>query len=149
MTDSFEKFSFAISELYHYLHKITREEMEEYGLSGPHAIYFFILSRHKNGLTSAKLAEASFRNKADVSRAITLLEKKGLVKKEGGTSNSYRAKILLTSEGELAAKKLRERAEIVAGEVGNGLTAEKRTALYDALEIIASNMREIFNDKIS
>ena len=148
MTERFEKFSFAISELYHYLHKITHTEMEEYGLKGPHAIYFFVLARHKEGMTCSELSEASFRDKADVSRAMTLFEKKGLVKKEGGTQNSYRAKILLTEEGMEAAKKLHKRAKVVVGAVGAGLTEENRTILYDSLELLASNMREICKDKI-
>ena len=148
MTDRFEKFSFAISELYHYLHKITRDEMEKYGLSGPHAIYFFVLSRYETGLTCRSISEASFRNKADVSRAMTLFEKKGLVKKEGGATNSYRAKITLTDKGKTAAKKLRERAAIVTEAVGNGLTEENRKVLYNSLELIALNMRQICNDKI-
>ena len=149
MTERFEKFSFAISELYHYLHKITHNEMEEYGLKGPHAIYFFILSHNKDGLTCAEISEASFRDKADVSRAITLFEKKGLVTKKGGTNSSYRAKIVLTKEGYAAATKLRERAKIVTDAVGNGLTDENRSILYEGLEIIASNMRELCSDRIT
>ena len=148
MAERFEKFSLAISELYHYLHKITRDEMEEYGLKGPHAIYFFILSRNKNGLTCSELADASFRDKADVSRAMALFEKRGLVKKTGGISGSYRAKICLTSTGADAAKKLRDRAEIVTGAAGNGMTNEKRESLYSALGLIASNMSELCKDKI-
>ena len=149
MTDSFEKFSLAISELYYYLHKITREEMEKYGLSGPHAIYFFILADKKDGLTCAELSEASFKNKADVSRAVALFEKKGLVRKIEKTNNSYRAKIVLTDDGMAAAKMLQERSLIVSDMVSDGLTEEKRNALYEAMALIASNMKEICREKTS
>jgi len=149
LTERFEKFSFAISELYHYLHKITHDEMEEYGLKGPHAIYFFVLSHNKEGLTCAEISEASFRDKADVSRAMTLFEKKGLVTKKGGTNSSYRAKIVLTKDGFTAATKLRERAKVVTDAVGNGLDDENRSILYEGLEIIASNMRGICSEKLT
>jgi len=147
VADNFERFSLAISELYHYLHKITRDEMEEYGLGGPHAIYFFILLRHKEGMTSAELSEASFRNKADVSRAVAFLEKKGLVVKKDDAHNNYRAKITLTDKGIDAATKLRKRAKIVNELVSNGLTEEKRDILYEALGLISSNMKEVCNEK--
>ena len=147
MTDRFEKFSLTISELYHYLHKITRDEMETYGLNGPHAIYFFILSRYEKGLTAAKLSEVSFRNKSDVSRAMNLFEEKGFVRKKGGTTNSYRAKIVLTEEGISAAKRLKERASLITDSVSKGLTDEKRIILYESLELIVSNMQEICGDK--
>ena len=147
MAERFEKFSLAISELYQYLHKITREEMEEYGLNGPHAIYFFILARHENGLTCSELSEASFRDKADVSRAMALFEKKGLVKKVAGKAGGYRAKIVLTEIGMDAARKLRERAIIVSDLVDKGMTDQRRDALYSTLALLALNMREICNDK--
>ena len=76
-----------------------------------------------------------------------LFEKKGLIIKEGGTANSYRAKNILTEEGLAAAKKLRERAEIVTNCVSGTLSQERRKILYETLELIASNMREICSDK--
>ncbi len=147
MTERFERFSLAISELYYYLHKITRDEVKEYGLSGPHAIYLFILYRHKKGLTSAELSEATFKNKADVSRAVSLLEKKGLVTRKGGAKNSYRAKITLTDSGIAAAEKLRDRAKVVTDKISKDLTKENREILYTGLESIAKNMREICDFK--
>ena len=146
MIDRFEKFSLSISELYYYLHKITRDEMEEYGLNGPHAIYFFILYRHKDGLTCAELSEKSFRNKSDVSRAMTLFEEKGLAVKKGGTKN-YRAKISLTEKGVLAAEKLRERAKVLTELISSGVSEKEREILYSSLDIIASNMSEICDSK--
>lgn len=143
MTERFERFSLAISELYYYLHKITRDEMEEYGLSGPHAIYLFVLSRNEKGFTSAELSDATFKNKADVSRAVTLLEKKGLVTRNGGAKNSYRAKITLTADGVAAAKKLKDRAKVVTDKIGKDLTEENREILYKGLESIALNMRNL------
>ena len=148
MADNFEKFSLALSEADHYLHKITRDEMEEYGLSGSHAIYFFILLRHSEGMTCAELSEAAFKNKADVSRTVTLFEKKGLLIKKGDTRNNYRAKIFLTPTGLNAAKKLRERAAVVADAVSFGLTEEKRKVFYEVLNLLSTNMKNVCNEKV-
>ena len=143
MVERFEKFSLSIAELYHFLHKITRVEMEEYGLGGPHAIYFFILYRYPDGITGAEISEYTFRNKSDVSRAIATLEKKGLVTKKGEKTNRYRAKIALTPLGIEAAEKLRERAKIVISAVSDGISDENRATLYESLYIISANMRKI------
>ena len=142
MIDRFEKFTFAISELHNYLHKITRDEMADYDLKGPHAIYFFVLYRHPEGITAAELSEACFRNKADVSRAMTVFEEKGFVVR-GNLASGYRAPIALTEKGRHAAERLRARAEVVVNQVGASLTDEQRAVFYESMERIAANMRSI------
>ncbi len=143
MIDNFEKFSFAISELHRYLNKITTDEMERYGLKGPHAIYLFVLYRYDEGITGAELSELCFKNKADVSRAMGSFEKKGLIVKRGGEKNSYRAHIMLTENGKRITEALRERASVLVDHIGKGLTEENRNILYETLGLIASNMRNM------
>jgi len=146
MIDRFEKFAFAISVLHNYLHKITRDEMQTHDLKGPHAIYFFVLYRHPEGITAADLSEECFRNKADVSRAMNIFEAKGLVTRSGGASGGYRAPIVLTERGRLAAEHLRERARVVIQQVGEGLTEENRAIFYESMDIIAGNMRTLCDE---
>ncbi len=148
MIDRFEKFSFAISELYRYLHTIMRNEMEAYGLKGPYAIYLFALYRYTDGITAAELCDVCFKNKADVSRAMTAFEHAGIVVREGGASKNYRAPICLTDKGRVIAEHLRERARLAVSLCGQGLTDSARAVFYDSLEIIASNMRDICRDKL-
>lgn len=148
MIDRFEKFSFAISELYRYLHTIMRDEMHTYGLKGPYATYFFALYRYKEGITAAELSDICFKNKADVSRAMTAFEHAKLIVREGGGPKSYRAPIRLTEKGRMIAEHLRERAQLAVSIAGKGLTDENRAVFYDSLEIIASNMRDICRDKL-
>jgi len=83
MIDRFERFSFAISEISHYWHKIATDEMGKYGLKGVHALYLTAMHRHPEGITSAQLCEECGKDKADVSRCVSLMEKKGLVIREG------------------------------------------------------------------
>ncbi len=149
MVERFEQFSYAISELHRYLNKITRDELEQYGLKGPHAIYLFVLYRYKNGITGTELSEFCFKNKADVSRAMSVFEEKGLIIRKGGTKNSYRAQILLTESGKHVAEALHERAKVVIGEISAGLSDERRHILYDSLELIATNMRSMLSENNS
>ena len=77
MLHRYERFSLAIGEIERCRHKLTADEMEKYGLKGPYSVYLITLRRHEEGLTSVQLSELCGRDKSDVSRAISVLEKSG------------------------------------------------------------------------
>lgn len=140
MIQRFERFTLAISELYRYWHKIAADEMARYQLKGPHALYLVALYRYEEGITAAGLCEVCDRNKADVSRAVALLEERGLVTREG---DQYRAQLKLTESGKRAAEQVRERARRAVEIGGQGLTEAQRTAFYETLTVIAANLKAI------
>ena len=140
MLDRFEKFSYFISEISHHWHKIANDVMNEYGLKGPHSVYFTTLYRCPDGVTATKLGELCSRDKADVSRAVSIMEKKGLVIQEG---TNYRALLKLTKEGENIARQIKSRAEAAVEYGGKGLTDEQRNAFYFAIEVICGNLQEL------
>lgn len=140
MLERFEKFSYFISEISHHWHKISADVMNEYGMKGPYSVYFTAMYRCSEGITATKLCDICSRDKADVSRAVSLMEKKGLVTKEGA---NYRALIKLTEDGKKVAKEIISRAEAAVEYGGKGLTDEQRNKFYEALEIICSNLEEL------
>lgn len=140
MVDRFERFSFAISEISRCWHKIAADEMEKYGLKGSHAIYLTTLYRYSQGVTAAKLSELSGKDKADVSRMTAIMEKNGLIVKEG---SSYRALLKLTDTGREAAEHVRSRAGVAVENASRGLSEEHRAIFYQALELIVSNLQNI------
>ena len=139
----YERFSLAISEIERCRHKLTAEEMEKYGLSSPHAVYLHTLYQNEAGITASKLGELCCRDKADVSRVVGQMEKKGLVVKEATGNNMYRALIKLTDEGREAALHVRERAALAVELAGSGLTDEEREIFYSALERITANLQSL------
>lgn len=146
MIDRFEKFSFAISEIHRFWHKIASDEMTKLGLKGPHVVYLVALKRFPEGITAAELSELCGRDKSDVSRAVSSMEERGLVKKQGINETFYRAKLVLTDEGKRAATHISKRAGIAVEIGGKGLSDDERKNLYDALELIASNLSAISKD---
>ncbi len=146
MIDRFERFSVAIMEIFRHWHKITAEEMEKYGLKGTHSTYFAVLSRYDEGITATHLGDLCGKDKADVSRTVALMEKRGLVTKEGSGNNLYRARIVLTDEGKKVAEFVRERACLAVEIVGRGLSDSDRAVFYNSLEIIAENLARISQD---
>ena len=103
MIDRFEKFFLAIAEISRCWHKIAAEELSKYSLKSSHVTYLLTLARYPEGLTAPKLAELCGRDKADVSRTMATLEKKGLVVKEEVGASLYRGVYRLTEEGLAAA----------------------------------------------
>ena len=143
MLNRFERFSLAISEIYRDWHKIAADEMEKYGLKGPYAVYLTAMYRYKEGITAARLSEFCSRDKSDVSRAISIMERKGLVKKECVGNNLYRALLKLTDEGNIVAEHISERARVAVELGGKGLTDEQREIFYEALGRIVSNLQSL------
>lgn len=140
MIDRFERFSFAISEISYHWHKIAADVMEKHGLKGPYAVYFTTMQRFPEGITAARLGEFCSKDKADVSRAIAVLEKQGLVIKEG---EHYRALLKLTPEGKQLAEVINEKAMIAVENGGKGCSEEEREIFYKILELIRSNLEEL------
>lgn len=143
MIDRFERFSVAISDISRYWHKLATEEMQRYGLKGSHAIYLTTLYRFAEGVTAPQLGELCGKDKADVSRMMTIMEDKGLVTKQGDNRKLYRGLLKLTAEGRRAAEHVRERARLAVECGGKGLDEAERATFYSVLEIIAGNLREL------
>lgn len=143
MVARFEKFSYFISEISKNWHKIASDEMIKHGLKGPYAVYFTALSRYDEGITAARLAEICARDKADVSRAVNQMAKKGLVIKKEVNQNHYNALLILTNEGRDVASKIKEKATYAVKIGGKGLTDEQRNDFYNSLELICNNLQSL------
>ena len=148
MLDRFEQFSYSISNIYRHIMKIEREEMEKYGLRGSYAQYLVTMTRFPEGITSSKLSEICDRDKAAISRIVSEMENKGLIRRESDKGNLYRAKLVLTEEGEKAAGFVCERAEKAVNAAGRGLGDDDRKIFYGSLAIIEANLRRISREGI-
>ena len=143
MVERFEKFTFYIFEITRYWHKLAGDEMSKYGLKGPHATYLTILYKFEDGITAPQLCELCGKDKADVSRMMSIMEKKGLVIKEAVGKNKYRGLLKLTQEGRVAAQHVKERVALAVDLSGKGLSDDDRATFYQALEMISTNMKTL------
>lgn len=142
----FERLSFAFTEVYRCWHKIAADEMGQYGLKGPYAIYLIAMLRFPEGVTAARLCEICNRNKADVSRAVADMEKKGFLIKKGVP---YRALLVLTEAGKTAAEQVSEKACRALEIGGKGLSDERRVIFLKTFEVIAANLKVISKEGLS
>ena len=146
MLDRFERFSFSIFEITRHWHKITSDEMEKYGLKGTHCIYLLAMQQHPEGITATQLGEICGRDKADVSRMVSIMEQKGLVTRESVAKSLYRGLLKLTAEGMEAAEFVCQRVKVAVELASKGLDDMHRNLFYDALELISGNLRQISED---
>ena len=145
MIQRFERFSYGIFEINRCWHKLAAEEMEKYGLKGPYAVYLIALARSGEGITAAQLCELCGRDKADVSRAVRLMEEKGRVRREG---TNYRALLQLTHEGLQAAGHVKKRASLAVEHAGKGLSQQERAIFYQVLDTITLNLQALSREGI-
>lgn len=143
MIDRFERFSFTIAEISRCWHKIATDAMEEYGLRGAYSVYFTTLYRFPEGLTAVQLGELCSRDKADVSRAVAVMEEQQLIRRSLTGGKAYRAPLILTDRGRELAAHINEKARAAVEYASRGLPAEKRIIFYEALELISHNLQTL------
>ena len=143
MINRFERFSFAISEISRCWHRIAGDVMGSHGLKGPYAVYFTAMYRYPEGITAVQLGEICSRDKADVSRAMQLIEPQGLIEKQASDKKAYRALLRLTPAGAELAKAINQKAILAVENASKGLDPEKRAVFYEALELITSNLQQL------
>ena len=141
MLTRYGKFTYTISEISKNLQKVSQDEMKKFGLHGSYAKYVLAILRG-GPMTAAQLAETCDRNKADVSRAIGVLEADGVVVKLVSDTN-YRVRIALTERGEMIGNKLSERLKLVLGHVSGDISEEELASFYHTLEVISQNLQKI------
>ncbi len=143
MVKRFEALTLGLSRVTYELNKLAAEELKPYGLKGSYLVYLVALSKYEEGLTSANLCDICHKDKAEVSRAVSEMEKKNVVARQNNTANGYRAKIKLTPNGTEIANAMRERIYLGVEQGGNGLSEEERNHFYFALQMIADNLSKI------
>ncbi len=148
MQSRFEQFAYVISGINRYILKLQRDEMEKYGYRGAFAQYLTVLERHPEGMTCAALCRLCDKDKAAVSRIVGEMEQKGLVTRQGNNRRLYRATVVLTDVGQVAARYVRERARAAVNAIDPAMSEEERRILYSLLDRIASKLQSMSRDGI-
>ena len=143
MINRFEQFVSYISAIHRDIKRIEREEMEKLGLKGAYAQYLVAMQRYPEGITAADLCEVCDKDKAAVSRAVTEMEKHGLLSKLGNRENQYRAMLHLTEKGKHAAEFVCRKAISAVQIAAEEIDDETRKSLYRALRSVARQMQYI------
>ena len=135
----FELFTISILKISRAILKIKSIEMEKYNLKPIHAICIYYLSMTENGLSQAQLVKKCEEDKAMVSRALSLLEQRGLVhNSQDKATKNYNSTLTLTASGLSLAKEIQNHIENIFANIG--LSELEREQFYMSLNKIANSL---------
>ena len=146
MTSKYEYFSATVNCLSRDIQRIEKTEMAKFGLKGPHAQCLLAMKRYSEGITAAELCDLCEKDKAAISRTLSEMEERGLIRRVERNGIRYRSRLMLTEEGIAAAEAVSQRAQRAVELAGKGLDDEKRLVFYQVLGIITRNLHTICQD---
>ncbi len=115
--------------------------MKKYDLKGVYALYLIILYHNPEGITAAKIADLSCRDKAEISRAVSAFEEQGLIAEKN--SSNYRAPLRLSQKGMKIAGAIESKVFQAVTQASGEISDEDRQNMYECLDIIADNLKKL------
>ena len=141
MKERFEIFLTAIGQINRSLQKLKSMEMADFGLKGTHVMCLYQLQQHKDGLTSAQLAQLCDEDKAAISRSVSELREKGLVCQPDQEEKRYRKRILLTDQGLEITHAMDDKIIGAVMTAAKGYSQEERETFYHVLLQVSENLQ--------
>ena len=126
--DRFENFTVMVLKINKLVHKIKLVEMDGYGLKAIHVMCIYYAGAAP--VTAGELSRLTCEDKAAISRALTMLKKRGFINYDAG-------------------KKLYDyinvKSKAAVDAAGADLSETERAALYKSLASIAENLEKYYN----
>lgn len=147
MENRFDTFTSSILELNRIVQRVKDCEMKKLGLKGAHAMVLYQLGRAPEGLSAVQLTDRCREDKAAISRALSQLVTKGLVRKtDSDSGRAYRTPFLLTEAGTQVVAQLNARVEALFAKGGSLLSARQRADFYETLELVLRGAEQCVAD---
>lgn len=146
MVDRFEKLTIGVAQIYKSIQRIKKYQMNELGLKGTHVMCIYYLSTHSDGLTAADLCDICKEDKAGISRILSDLEHGGFIRYESANDKKYRAKAVLTQEGQTCASSVNDMILHATQKGGNGISEKEREIFYRVLFLISDNLAQLCSE---
>ncbi|MGM9859030.1 MAG: MarR family winged helix-turn-helix transcriptional regulator [Bacilli bacterium] len=142
MSERYALFTTLITSINRLIKKIKFVEMTKYDLLAPHVSCLFYLNKF-NGLTASQLVDLSKDDKGLVSRSLTYLEEKKYIVYDDTNKKRYNAEIKLTTLGQEVSNIIVDKIDAIFEEASKGIDDNKRTILYECLNIVNDNLETI------
>ena len=142
MEERFQAFTVLITGISRSIHRIKTEEMSEFNLRSSHVSCLYYLYKKKS-LTAREICDLCEEDKANISRAVKLLEEKGYVVCDSEGKKRYQSPLRLTAEGEKIGKAIAEKIDRVLSVASFGLTEEERAVMYKGLAVVNNNLASL------
>ncbi len=143
MEERYQLFTTLIAKCARAIKKIKSGEMSEFNLKGLHVSCLYYVYVSKKSLTATELCDICDEDKANVSRAIDMLEDGGFVVCNSKTQKKYNCPISLTEKGAEVAKSVADKIDNIVTLASRGLSEENRKIFYSSLSLISNNLDKI------
>ena len=142
MEDRYGKFMMLINNINRCIKRIENDQMHKYNLRSYHISCLYNLYKHK-GITATDLVEMTQQDKASISRSIDFLQDKEYIYCQSKTLKKYKSPILLTQKGQLVAKKIADKIDLVLKQLDQLLTDSQREEFYQNLQNIYQALKNV------
>lgn len=139
MEERFQLFTVLIAGISRSIYRIKTEEMSEFELRSSHVSCLYYLYK-RGSLTAREICDLCAEDKANISRAVKLLEEKGYVVCDSSGGKRYQSPLSLTESGKEIGKNIVEKIDRVLGVASEGLTEEERKIMYKGLSVVNKNL---------
>lgn len=143
MVERFEKLTIGVAQIYKNIQRIKKYQMNEIGLKGTHVMCIYYLHNHPDGLTAADLCEICKEDKAGISRILSDLAHGGFIRYDSANDTKYRAKAVLTAEGQTCANTVNDMILQATQKGGVGISEAEREIFYRVLFLISDNLNQL------
>lgn len=146
----FIKFSALLNSAEKSISRMKHKKMDSYGLDNAHTLCICVLAEAREGLTKTELASSCGVDKAQISRVVTALQKKGYVASDA-KQKLYKQKYALTDDGKKVADELSELILDINSYVSGSIPEEQISLFYATFETICENLmkaEEFFESKM-
>ncbi len=142
MEERYQMFTTLIAKCARAIKRIKSSEMEEFGLKGLHVSCLYYVY-NKSILTATELCDICDEDKANISRALDMLESGGFVVCNSKTAKKYNCPIELTEKGRKVAESVQEKIDNIVNLASEGLSEQNREIFYSSLNLISNNLEKI------
>ena len=141
MQNKYEDFTDLITTSYQAIQKIKTAGTKDLDLKAADVNCIYYLSKHKEGLSNAGLADLTGVDKAAISRTSSRLIKNGYVAfSPEDEDKKYGRRYVLTEKGNAAAEAINQKVGFVVEEAGKNVSMEERDVFYKTFHSISEQL---------
>ena len=149
MESKYENFTDLIMTSYRAIQKIKAEGMKKVDLKAGDVNCIYYLSRYRDGLSNARLADLSGVDKAAISRTLNPLMEKGYVTVSPEDAEKiYGKRYVLTEKGNVVAKGINQMVDNVVAEVGENIDSNESEVFYKTFRSICEKLVQLSEEKL-
>lgn len=124
--------------------KIKEKSVSDLDLKSADVIVLLELMKHQDGLTFVELTKNVSVDKANTSRVVNELIKKGFILKKD--SKKYKYNLVLTDLGYVTTRDIFKEMKKIQHELGKDLSIQELNDFYKTLNKISDNLKKQMND---